>query len=216
MKTKELIKRYSLFVLCLFFMGLGIAMTKHAGIGVSSISSLPNVISIRYTVFSFGTWLTISNILYLMGQIMILRKKFQPIQLLQLPLSFLFGYFTDFGLIISKVIPNNNYIIQFVTMVAGVYVLGFGITLGVIADVVLTSAEGLVKAISDTIHKEFSNVKIAFDIVWVAMAIVLSLIFFGSLQGVREGTVFAAIFTGISVKFWMKILEKPLENYLNK
>lgn len=94
--------------------------------------------------------------------------------------------------------------------------LGFGITLGVIADVVLTSAEGLVKAISDTIHKEFSNVKIAFDIVWVAMAIVLSLIFFGSLQGVREGTIFAAIFTGISVKFWMKLLKKPLENYLNK
>ncbi len=216
MKTKELIKRYSLFVLCLFFMGLGIAMTKHAGIGVSSISSLPNVISIRFTIFSFGTWLTISNILYLIGQIVILGKKFQPIQLLQLPLSFLFGYFTDFGLIISKVIPNNNYIIQFVTMVAGVYVLGFGITLGVIADVVLTSAEGLVKAISDTIHKEFSNVKIAFDIVWVAMAIVLSLIFFGSLQGVREGTIFAAIFTGISVKFWMKILRNPLENYLNK
>ena len=217
MKTKELFKRYLLFVLCLFFMGLGIAMTKHSGLGVSAISSLPNVISLKFNFFSFGTWLTISNIIYLFGQILLLRKKFQPIQLLQLPLAFIFGYFTDFGLLISKIIPNNIYIIQFLTMAVGVFILGFGIALGVIANTVLTSAEGLVKAISDVSGKKFSNVKIAVDISWVVATVILSILFFGdALAGVREGTVYSAIFTGLSVKFCMKVLEKPLEKFLTK
>ena len=32
----------------------------------------------------------------MLGQILILRKDFKPVQLLQLPLSFLFGNFIDF------------------------------------------------------------------------------------------------------------------------
>ena len=215
MKTKELFKRYFLFVLCLFFMGLGIAMTKHAGLGVSAISSLPNIISLRFNFFSFGTWLTVSNIIYLSGQIILLRKKFQPIQLLQLPLAFIFGYFTDLGLLISSFIPNNIYAVQFITTALGVFILGFGISLGVIANTVLTSAEGLVKAISVVSGKKFSNIKIAVDISWVVVTVILSIVFYKDpLVGVREGTVYSAIFTGLSVKFCMKHLEKPLEKFL--
>ncbi len=44
-------------------------------------------------------WLILWNcILIAAGQIMILQKDFKIIQLLQIPLSFLFGYFTDFGM----------------------------------------------------------------------------------------------------------------------
>ena len=217
MKTKELFKRYTLFVLCLFFMGLGIGMTKHAELGVSAISSLSDVLSMKFTIFSFGAWITITNIIYIIGQIVLLRKNFDPIQLLQLPLSFLFGYFTDFGAYVSQIIPNNIYIIQFLTMSVGVFFLGFGIALGVIANTILTSAEGLVKAISVVFRKNFSNVKIAFDIIFVIFAIICSLWFFdGKIMGVREGTLFSAIFTGIAVKISLALFEKPLEKFLTR
>ena len=183
--------------------------------GVSPISSVANVVSIKFTFLSFGTWLTISNCVLLLGQVLLLRKNFQPIQLLQIPLSFLFGYFTDFGLYLASFIPNDIYIVKLSLVISGIIILGLGITLGVIANVILNSGEAFVKALSDVIHKEFSNVKIAFDVSWVAFSIVLSLIFFGGeLVGTREGTILSAVFTGVAVKLWLKLIKKPIERII--
>ena len=215
MSKKEIFKRYILFILCLFFMGIGVALTKHGELGVSPISSVANVISIKFSFLSFGTWLTISNCVLLLGQVILLRKNFMPFQLLQIPLSFLFGYFTDFGLYLASFIPNDIYIVKLLLVIFGIVVLGFGITLGVIANVILNSGEAFVKALSDVLHKDFSNVKIAFDISWVALSIVLSLIFFnGSMVGTREGTVISAVFTGVAVKLWLKLIKKPIERII--
>ena len=41
MGKKELAKRYILFILGLFFAGVGVAFTKHGELGVSPISSVP-------------------------------------------------------------------------------------------------------------------------------------------------------------------------------
>lgn len=215
MSKKEIFKRYILFILCLFFMGIGVELTKHGELGVSPISSVANVISIKFSFLSFGTWLTISNCVLLLGQVILLRKNFMPFQLLQIPLSFLFGYFTDFGLYLASFIPNDIYIVKLLLVIFGIVVLGFGITLGVIANVILNSGEAFVKALSDVIHKEFSNVKIAFDVSWVAFSIVLSLIFFGGeLVGTREGTILSAVFTGVAVKLWLKLIKKPIERII--
>ncbi|MBQ8765856.1 MAG: YitT family protein [Clostridia bacterium] len=217
MSKKEALKRYLLFILCLFFMGIGVALTKHGELGVSPISSVANVVSIKFTFLSFGTWLTISNYVLLLGQVLLLRKNFQPVQLLQIPLSLLFGYFTDFGLYLVSFIPNDIYIVKLFLVISGIIILGFGITLGVIANVILNSGEAFVKALSDVIHKEFSNVKIAFDVSWVAFSIVLSLIFFGGeLVGTREGTILSAVLTGVAVKLWLKLIKRPIERIICK
>lgn len=217
MSKKEIIKRYTLFVFCLFFIGLGIAFTKHAELGVSTVSAVANVLSMKFDIFSFGIWLFITNMFFLLGQIVILRRDFQFIQLLQIPLSLLFGKFTDFGMFFISMLPNDTYVIKLLLVIIGVVVLGFGIALGVIANVIQNSAEAFVKAISDVTKKDFSNVKIVFDIIWVAIAIVLSMILFnGKIVGVREGTVISAIFVGLVVKFFRPILSKPLNNILTK
>ncbi len=215
MSKKEAVKRYILFILCLFFMGIGVALTKHGELGVSPISSVANVVSIKFPFLSFGTWLTISNCVLLLGQVLLLRKNFQPLQFLQIPLSFLFGYFTDFGLYLASFIPNDIYIVKLLLVISGIIILGFGISLGVIANVILNSGEAFVKALSDVIHKEFSNVKIAFDVSWVTFSVVLSLFFFGGkLVGTREGTILSAIFTGVAVKLWLKLINKPIEKII--
>lgn len=217
MSKKETAKRYILFIICLFFMGLGVALTKHGELGVSPISSVANVVSLKFTFFSFGTWLTITNCFLLLGQIILLRRNFKPIQLLQIPLSFLFGYFTDFGMWAVSFIPNDLYAVQLLLVISGIVVLGFGITLGVIADVILNSGEAFVKALADTAKKDFSNTKIVFDVCWVALSIVLSLLFFeGRLEGTREGTVISALLVGLVVKLFRPVLQGPLTNLLTK
>lgn len=213
---KELLRRYILLVISLFLAALGVAFTKHGELGVSPISSVSNVLSYKFTFFTLGTWLIIWNCALIGGQVILLRKKFQLIQLLQVPLSFLFGYFTDFGLWCVSSIPVGSYVVRLLLVLIGIVVLGFGIALSVIANVIMNSGEAFVKAIADTVHKEFGNVKIAFDLCCVALAIVLSLIFFDfSIVGTREGTVLSAILTGFVVKFFQKRLRKPLESILS-
>ena len=211
----ETTKRYILFIISLFFAALGVAFTKHGELGVSPISSVANVMSCKFDALSLGTWLIIWNCILIVGQIVILRKRFQPIQLLQVPLSFLFGWFTNFGMWIVSFIPVNSYIIRLTMVIVGVVILGFGISLSVIANVIMNSGEAIVKAVSDQIHKEFGNVKIAFDVLCVIMALILSLVFFDfTIVGSREGTIISALLTGVVVKFFTKKLQQPLNRIL--
>lgn len=215
MSKKETAKRYILFVISLFFIGLGIAFAKHAGLGISPISSVANVMSMRFTNLSFGTWLFFTNCLFLLGQILLLRRKFQLIQLLQLPLSMLFGYFTDFGMWIVGALPNTHYGINLFWVITGSAVIGFGVALGVIANVMLNSPEAFAKALGDTAKKDFGNMKILMDVSWVSLSVVLSLLMFdGKLLGIREGTVIAAFLVGIFVKLFRPVLQAPLTKLL--
>ncbi len=205
MSKKEVFRRYIVFILGLFFAGMGVAFTKHGDLGVSPISSVANVVSIKFPVMTLGSWLIVWNCVLIVGQIIILRRDFKIYQLFQIPLSFLFGWFTDFGMWIASFIPVPNYFIKLVMLFLGIFVLAFGISLAVIANVIMNSGEAFVKAISDTIHKEFGYVKVAFDVTCVILAIVSSLVFFqGKIVGSREGTIISALLTGLVVKFITK------------
>lgn len=215
MSEKELAKRYTLFIISLFFSALGVAITKKGELGVSPISSVANVLSLKFTAFSLGNWLIIWNCILIAGQVLLLRTKFRFIQLLQLPLSVLFGYFTDFGMYLVSFFPVDSYLERFSMIIIGTIVLGFGIALSVIANVVMNSGEAFVKAVSDTIHKEFGNVKIVFDISCVVIAVVLSMVCFQhTIVGTREGTLIAAFCTGFVVKFFCKKFTMPLNRVL--
>ena len=213
--VKELVKRYALFIISLFISAMGVAITKKGELGVSPISSVANVMSEKFTDLSLGNWLIIWNCVLIIGQIVILRRHFQWIQLIQVPLSFLFGWFTDIGMWIFSFLKPSNYMFQLLMVLGGTVVLGFGIAFSVIANVVMNSGEAFVKAISDTIHKEFGNVKVVFDISCVIAAVILSLIFFSmQIVGTREGTVISALLTGFVVKFWNKLTRQPVEKLL--
>lgn len=216
MSKKELTKRYILFIISLFFSAIGVAVTKRGELGVSPISSAANVMSIKFTYLSLGMWLIIWNCILIAGQILILRKDFKIIQLLQIPLSFIFGYFTDFGMWCVSFITADKYIIQLILVFSGIIILGFGIALSVIANVIMNSGEAFVKAISDKSGKNFGNIKIGFDVCNVILSILLSVLFFrGSIVGTREGTVITALFTGLVVKFFVKILNPLFKKILS-
>lgn len=215
MSRTEITRRYALFIISLFFSALGVAFTKHGELGVSPISSVANVMSCKFSSLSLGTWLIIWNCFLIAGQIVILRKKFQLIQLLQIPLSFLFGWFTDLGMWIVSFIPVNSYFTRIVMVLVGIVILGFGISLSVIANVIMNSGEAFVKAISDTFNKNFGNIKIVFDVLCVVFSLVLSLVFFNfTIVGTREGTVISALLTGVVVKMFSGKLKEPVNSVL--
>lgn len=206
-RGRKLILRCVLFLVGLFLSGVGVAVTKKGELGVSPVSSVANIMSIRFPVLTLGNWLILWNYTLILGQIMILRRRFRLYQLLQVPLSFLFGYFTDFGSWLMGFFPVEIYPARLLCVILGTVILGLGIALTVTANVIMNSGEAFVKAVSDTRKWEFGTVKIYFDVSCVLLSVLLSLLLFGgTIKGTREGTVIAAFCTGLCVKFWNKLI----------
>lgn len=209
---KEIFKRTVLFALGTFLMGLGIACTKQAELGVSPVSSVANVLSYKYDFFSLGSWLTIWNIVMIFAQLLIMGKSFKAYLLLQVPLSFALGWFTDIGMWLVGGIPAEAYCVKIALILIGIVIIGFGISFSVIADLIMNCGETLVKAIADRWRLNFGNVKTGFDIFCVCLSIVMSLLFFDfTIVGTREGTVISALLTGSAVRFCSKWLKEPIE-----
>lgn len=216
MNKRVIFIKYLIFVSGLFLSALGIAFSKQGDLGMSTVSSAPYVMSLKFTSITFGTWSAIFNILFVIGQIVLLRSSFKPVQLLQIPFSFLFGLFTDFGVWLVSALPTPNYAVRAILVLIGIAVLSLGISLAVVADVMYNSGEGLVKAISDVSGKKFGNIKIAFDLSMVLIAVILSLVFFKEIRGVREGTIVAALLTGCIVKLISNTIAPHVITFLKK
>lgn len=198
-------KRLVLLIFGLFLSALGVALLKKAALGVSPISSAANIVSIAVPDLSLGTWLIIWNCVLILGQLLILRRDFRAVELLQLPLSVLFGLFTDLSMSLLDFVEPGSYIECFVLVVLGTATMALGISLTVIADVIMNSGEALVKAVSDKTGKAFGSMKIAFDACCVALAVALSFILCGEILEVREGTLVAALLTGVFVNLFGRL-----------
>lgn len=217
MNNKEFIKRYLLLTISLVFISMGIVLTRHSELGVTTISSVPNVISLKYNFFTLGTWLNIWNTTLVIAQIIILRKDFKAQELLQFLIAFLNGIFTDLFMLFITHIPMINYSARLITAIFGVVILATGVSLSFIANVLLSPAEAFVRVVASKFNKNIGDVKISFDIFCVITAIILSLIFFDfKLVGVREGTLIAAIMTGPIVKVLNRLIKVPIDHVLSK
>lgn len=114
-------------------------------------------------------------------------------------------------------IPVSGYAVRLALVALGIIILGFGVSLSVIANFIMNSGEAFVKALSDKTGIKFGNVKIGFDVICVVLSVALSLMLFeGSIVGTREGTVLTAVFTGMIVNFFVMRFDKPLNRIMCK
>ena len=202
-----ILKRYLLLLLGLSIMAFGVAFSIKASLGTSPISSVPYVVSL-FAPLTVGTATIIMHCVFIVMQILILRRDYHPIQLMQLPVAFFFGYLTDFGVWAVQGISYDTYWQQWIICIIGIFLVAVGVSLEVKAGVVVLAGEGVVLAICKVLPVKFGHMKVGFDVTLVVVACLLSVVFTGQLQGVREGTVAAAIFVGLIAKRIGKILER--------
>ena len=200
------LKRYILFLIGLFVNALGVSLVTKASLGTSPISSIPYVLSLNFP-FTLGNFTIVFSILLIVLQILILRKNFKLENILQIPVSIAFGYFIDLTMYMLFWINPQNYFVKMIALLAGCLVLGLGVYLEVLADVVMLPGESFVRAIVQTWNTNFGTTKIVFDSSMAIIAGVLSFVFSGKLNGVREGTIIAALLVG----FIARLLGKRLE-----
>ena len=90
--SMNILKRYLLLLVGLSIMAFGVAFSIKASLGTSPISSVPYVVSL-FTPFTVGTATIIMHCVFIFIQILILQKRYQLIQLMQLPVAFFFRIF---------------------------------------------------------------------------------------------------------------------------
>lgn len=201
---KSIVFRYCCFIIGLFFLSLGIDFIVTSALGTTPISSINYVLSLN-TPMTLGVATFAFNMLVIAGQFWLVRglgsrKDYVEI-MLQIPFSLLFSAFIDLNMMWIIHIPVTGYAVSLLLLATGCICQAIGVVMELKPNVAIMSAEGFVKYFCRRYGKDFGHTKVVFDISLVTGAMLLSLAFCGHIEGVREGTVVAALCTGFLVNF---------------
>ena len=202
---KTYLPRYLWFLAGVLINSFGVALITRAALGTSPISSLPYVLSFRFPV-TLGQFTFAMNLFFILGQVLLLRRDFQPIQLLQVAVNAVFSAFIDVSMGLLSWLEISSLPMAVLVLGLGCAVLAFGISVEVAPRVLMVPGEGIVQAIAAVTGWRFGNVKVGFDAALVATALVLSLLFFHRLQGLGAGTILSALAVGRFVNLYNRRL----------
>lgn len=202
------------FLIGVVVTAFGIAFITKASLGTTPITSLSYVASFRFPP-SIGAFTFVLNFLFIVLQAVLLRRRFPPIQWLQLLVNVIFSGFIDISLWALGWMNHEAMWLQLLVVVIGCTILAFGIALQVSPGVLVVPGEGAVKAIAIVTKVRFGTVKVIFDWTLITIAAICSFAFFGELRGIGLGTVITALLVGSIANiyfrrlFWLGTLNPP-------
>ena len=120
-----LVLRILLLTAGMFVMALGIADVTLAGLGTTPISTVP-LVTAEILGITFGEATFVVNCFFVLGQIVLLRRGYQLVNLLQIPLVFAFGFFITLYVFYDNCLCNKSGTVHsFHTAKAQWYILAF-------------------------------------------------------------------------------------------
>ena len=213
---KVWIKRLLVYLAGLFIMAVGVVFSVKSALGVSPVTCLANVVS-QMTAIDVGTCTTAVYCLYILVEVIILRRDFKPQMLLQIVASFLFGTLVTAATKLFSFVPApETYVMRMVFLLASIPMVAMGVMLYLAPQILPTPGEGMSLAISKKTGLTVASSKMIFDCTLVVVSAVTSLVYFHGFVGVREGTVISALTVGIVMKQFMKLFQKGLLKFVER
>lgn len=206
-KVISFVWQHLLLLVSLFIMTLGVALCVKSMLGSSVISVLPYVFQEAgadgmVPALTIGQYTYIMNAILVVGQVGVLRRKFDPIQLFQLLVGFVFGMLLDFNMYLTSWLEPTAFWEKALSQLSGCTVLAAGVALEVRCGSVTMPGEGFPVAVSRVLGMDFPRVKIAVDTSLVLLGIIACYAFFGAWQWhiIGIGTLFAMYYVGFAVR----------------
>ena len=203
--SKKQIVRYLLLFAGIYIMTLGATLAMSAAIGVCPLDGVIMTFA-DITEMSIGNFNILFNLIFVFAQVLVLRKEFRPLQFMQFPISFVFGWFVDFNFkFVWAGFEADTYILKIVT-VALAMVIDFVLQAGV----VMTPIDGFYYVVGRKIGKSTGTMRVCLD----TILFVLNLILILSITHVwtlREGTVISLVVLGPSIDLMRKPVSKVFE-----
>ncbi|MBQ6634418.1 MAG: hypothetical protein IJH80_09580 [Ruminococcus sp.] len=209
LNKKDIIRGYALFLTGLFIASMGVAFSTKAGLGTSPVASVPYSVSLVSRLLTFGGWLNLLSVIQIITQVAVLKGKCNYVEIaVQTVLAFVYGYLTNLSVWLIRGITVSGYPMQFIFMMLGCVILALGIWVQLKGGVAMLPGEAMNRAISKVTGRRYENIKILFDILYIVLSAVICLIFLGKLEGVREGSIIAALAVGSIIKVYNKLFDK--------
>lgn len=221
MNIKNIAIRYGISTLGLVLVALGVGISIKSNLGIAPPSCPPTILNLRWSAISIGTFTWMMHIVFILLQMLLLRKDFKLRYLMQIPAAFVFGYMCDGAIWLFDAIasPSTNYFIQILLSLLAVVLTAIGIKLEVVGDGWILAGDMTVAVLSQVTKTRFSTVKVVFDIFLVVITAIFAWFCFGLLTGngitvvIREGTLILAVLTGVCMRFtdpWIDKFVGPL------
>ncbi|MDE5560818.1 MAG: hypothetical protein K2J00_03280 [Bacteroidaceae bacterium] len=211
-KNKEkiigFIWQHIFLLISMFFMTFGVALCVRSNLGSGVISSIPMSFSLAGEAgltpgLTIGNYTNIMNVILVAAQILVLRKRFESIQLFQLLIGFVFGSLLDLNMWLTSFFSTYRALpCQIIAQFIGATILGCAVAIEIRCGSVTMPGEGIQVAISRVSGKPFPFVKMIVDTTLVVLAVISGFYFFGVWPWtvVGPGTLFAMFYVGYVVK----------------
>ena len=196
-KTKPVLRGEIALLVVICINSLGVVLMLHSGSGISTISSVPYVLSEVLPHMTLGTWNYLFQALLVLT-LMLLKRRFV--------LSYLFCFLTGFAMSMMMDVHNlwvtllpQTIPLRVLYFVVGYAVIAFGIALANRCKMPIAPTDLFPRELADITKIPYSKIKITFDVCCLIFTAVLGLVFLHHLAGLGIGTVIAALTTGKAV-----------------
>lgn len=217
-------KRVLIYLVGLYLMAVGVVFSAASSLGVSPVGSLANVLYQIGLDRGAPSYVNLGNCtiavycLYILTEVILLRRDFKASMLLQLAASFLFGWLVNLATVtVGALLPTpQTYLVKLLYLLCSVPLVACGVMLYLSPQILPTPGEGMSLAISKKTGLTIGSSKMVFDCSLVVISCVTSLIYFHGLVGVREGTVICALLVGFVMRQLMRVCEKPIMRFVER
>lgn len=214
--TITITKRISIYIIGLFLLSLGATFSILAGIGVSPVTSLPYALAL-ITPLSVGITTVLANFIFIILQAIILKEIRWKNFFIQLIISFLFGFFMDFTIWLTKGLPEASSIVLIIVYLAiSLILVALALLLYFTANLPTMPYDSLTHVIANTWKMPFSKAKITSDMLNVVLSLVICLLFIQSFGAIGIGTFIAAYGIGKMVGILLHNLQPSLKQWVYK
>lgn len=204
------VKRLTLHLLGLLFLALGVSFSIQADLGVSPVSSLAYAFSL-ITSFSVGIMTVIANLIFIILQVIFSKRFDLKDAIMQLMITFIFGFFIDASLYILQLFPTPDTLqMRWIFLIISFVIILVGLLGCFNSKLTLMPYDQLTRVISEAFQINLSKAKIYGDLTSVMLAGIICLIFIQSLGSVGIGTIVSAYAVGKTLGWLSKHFQKHI------
>lgn len=175
----------------------GVVLMLYSGSGISAISSVPFAFSEVLPALSLGTWTYLFQGL-LVASLMIMRRRFVLPYLGSFVVGFIFGELLDVHELWIGALPNGL-AWRILYFAVSYLLITFGIVLSNRCHLPIIPTDLFPREVSQIAVVGYPKVKVAFDVICLAVTGILTMVFLGHLDGLGLGTILAAFTMGKAV-----------------
>lgn len=201
------------FILGLLLLALGTALMAYGDFGISMIATPGYLIHLKLSpyspFFSFGTIGYLVEALLLLAMMLIIRKG-KLIYLLSFLTAVLYGCLLDVFSLLTALLPQDSIPLRIPIYISGMTLCSAAISLMLFSYFPPAAHEMFVKEVSAHKHIPFANLKTIYDCTALLLSLILSILFFNSLQGIGIGTIICAFINGFMIRSFTKLWERLL------